>query len=77
MLLPEVTIEKEPEGGVTMQVKAISRAVVLSRDVPLDEWYSILDKLYGELLLHEWKKRFKNPENPQCIDEDNWRLKVR
>ncbi len=76
MLLPEIYIEKDFEDNVTLRVKSDRRKAALTRQMSLSEWYSIFDKLYGELLLHEWKKRFKNPEDPEMTDGENWSLKI-
>ena len=37
------------------------------------EWKRLLDRLYGRLYLHEWKKRY---DNPLVLDGEEWELEI-
>lgn len=42
-------------------------------EITLSEWYAIIDKLYGEMYLHEWNKIY---QNNGILDGTQWSLDV-
>ena len=44
-----------------------------TKEITLSEWDSIIDKLYGEMYLHEW---YKSYVNDQILDGEQWNLEV-
>lgn len=42
-------------------------------EITLSEWYAIIDKLYGEMYLHEWNKIY---QNTGILDGTQWSLEI-
>jgi len=72
----EVTITRNEDGA---SVKAFQFPDVLNtpedKEITEQKWFKIVDKLYGKLYLHEWKKEY----TPTDIFEDGeyWNLTVK
>ena len=47
----------------------------LKRDLTKKEWQRVVNRLYGSLYLHEWKKSFV-PEDI-VLDGEQWELQIR
>ena len=76
----EIKISKNDKGAI---VNIDNRRFDLSHDEFFDslnpkqitslKWERILNKLYNEMYLHEWKKRY---EDPEVVDGTSWELVV-
>jgi hypothetical protein len=44
------------------------------RQITVKEWLLLLDKLYSRMYLHEWKKRYVDPDT---LDGTQWELKIK
>ena len=42
-------------------------------EISLEVWYEMLDKLYRDVRIHEWKKRYVNPD---ILDGTQWSINI-
>ena len=63
------------KGFITVDVNTSSLHIEnpFHRKMEEDEWQKLLDKLYCRLYIHEWKKRF---DNPDILDGEQWGLEI-
>lgn len=72
---PEVLIKKASD-KIMLDVRPGFREpeAFLQRELSEAEWKSLLNRLYGKLYLHEWKKNFVDP----CVlDGEQWELELK
>ena len=73
----EVTITRNEKGAfVKVGDYRFGDKLPLNRDKQISpaKWNRILNTLYSQLYLHEWKKRY---ENPCVLDGTQWELKIK
>ncbi len=74
----EISIKKNKEGAFVEVSPSTFR--ILEDDLRLDhqisceEWDKFMDTLYGRMYLHEWKKKYVDPE---VMDGTQWTLKIK
>ncbi len=74
----EVKISKE-EIGALVEVDAFpvfdpDEIKERERLITEKEWNKIMDSLYGRLFLHEWKKKY---DDPDILDGTQWELEIK
>ena len=72
---PEVRIVKGKD-GITLDVRPGFREpeAYLQRSLTEKEWNKLVDRLYSELYLHEWKKKYVDPD---VCDGEQWELELK
>ncbi len=70
----EVSIRKLDQGALVnvLNVRSGKRPVE-DKQISEAEWKKIVDKLYGKLYLHEWKKNYVDSE---VLDGTQWELEI-
>lgn len=61
------------EGGITLDVRHSYRDLEAHRLMPEQEWNKLVNRLFSELYLHEWKKNYDNRE---ILDGVGWDLEL-
>ena len=70
-----ITIRKNKTGAVVKVEHSMNDGTVLEPcQITSKKWESIVNRLYSELYLHEWKKRFVNPG---VLDGTQWELNLK
>lgn len=74
----EVKISKN-ESGALVEVDAFpvfdpEEIKERERRITEKEWNKILDSLYGRLFLHEWRKKY---DDPDILDGTQWELEIK
>ena len=69
---PEVWMRKTAQ-GIELSVRPghAQADCFLQREMSADEWVAVVDTLFCKLYLHEWKKRFIDPD---IMDGEQWDL---
>lgn len=71
----DVTIARNDDGAA---VKVVNIPTDIEkkedRQITVKEWLLLLDKLYSRMYLHEWKKRYVDPDT---LDGTQWELKIK
>ena len=73
----EVTISRNEKGAfVKVEDYSLEGKMPVNKDKQISstKWNRILNKLYSQLYLHEWKRRY---ENPCVLDGTQWELKIK
>lgn len=69
---PEVRMRKTAQGiGLAVRPGHAQADCFLQREMSVDEWAAVMDTLFCKLYLHEWKKRFMDPD---IMDGEQWEL---
>ncbi len=69
-----ISITKKDDGALVEAWKLADPSLLpFERRISPAEWEKIADELYGRMYLHEWKKRF---ENPNVLDGVQWSLNI-
>ena len=71
--IPSSVDIRKTDGG-TIYLEASSPDGFIQRGVTASEWKKLLNKLFGKMYLHEWKKRY---ENPLVLDGEEWSLGIK
>ena len=71
----EIWIGKKAD-KIMVEVRSASQepAVFMQREAKPSEWARLLDRLYCKVYLHEWKKRYIDPD---VLDGEQWELEVK
>ena len=69
-----IQIEKK-DGEITMTVIPPFKRHFegITKTITSDEWYSFLDRIYSDFLLHEWDNRYDNNDD---LDGVQWEIKI-
>ena len=70
---PSSVVIKKTDGGA-IRLEASSADGFIKRELREAEWKRLLDRLYGRLYLHEWKKRY---DNLFVLDGEEWELEIK
>lgn len=70
-----VTITRNDKGAnVKVNKFPADPEIQPDKQITIDKWNRILDKLYIQMYLHEWKKKYVNPN---VMDGTQWELKIK
>ena len=71
----EITITKNDKGAsVKVNKFPYGEPVPKDRQITLGKWNKILNKLYSQMYLHEWKNSFVNP---CALDGTSWEMQIK
>lgn len=71
----EVTITRNEDGAfVKVEEYPLKKEWPGEKQISMTKWNRILNALYSQAYLHEWKKRF---EDPYVLDGTQWELKIK
>ena len=69
-----IDIKKKPDGAIVKVDRMIQDGFIQERRISEAKWQEILNRLYCEYYLHEWKKKY---DDPYILDGTQWCLEVR
>ena len=70
-----IKITRNDKGAfVESETTAFGRAPYAERQITIGKWNRILNALYGQMFLHEWKKNFNDPD---ILDGESWSLEIK
>ena len=70
---PEVIMKKSKDIILVDARPGFSSEGLLHREMPEGEWRKVISQLYEQLYIHEWKKRFVDPN---ILDGEQWELEI-
>ena len=71
----DIQIRKNADGAfVTFHSFPFGKVPVPDRQITSLRWNRLVNKLYTELYLHEWKKRY---DDPDVLDGEQWELTIK
>ncbi len=69
-----ITLNKNDNSGASVTIeKVVADPFAEQFNISISEWDNIINTLYGEICLHEWKKRYVNHN---VLDGTQWRLEI-
>ena len=68
-----ITIRKNDRGALVRVQKTLSPEEHSERQIRPAKWQSIVNTLYGQMYLHEWRKSY---DNPYVLDGTQWELDI-
>lgn len=70
----EITIRRNDKGAFVTAKKSIGYEDLPDpKQITMGKWYKIINTLYGQMYLHEWKKEYVNPG---VLDGTQWSLDI-